>query len=285
MIKRQHRTKKPNVGVPLNKHDPLTRGLRYAFDFNEGGGGYSVGLPNMALPVVTSTIPTDGTIGSATNVTWHPGRYLTWASSTTSYIDCGANDDTTAEVTWIARVRPTTLTGLLTLFGQNKTDGTESIDSVYLESSKLSWWVGTGSGTSTQFINGTATLSANTWYRFVGRRSGAAGAWTYTTWINEEQDDTASTATNPLVQSSDGTFRIGFAGAYTGAPFVGDYDYFFLWDRALIDADLLSISRNPWKIFEPVNQRVYFNTLGVSPPPPPSPIPVFMHHYKQQGAA
>lgn len=33
-------------------------------------------------------------------------------------------------------------------------------------------------------------------------------------------------------------------------------------------------------------RRVYTTYIaGVSPPPPPSPIPVFMHHYKQQGAA
>ena len=226
LLTSKRRTKKPNVGAQLNQGDWRVKYLRYCFPFNEGGGGYSVGLRNQALPLVTSTIPTDGLIGSSANVTWTPRGCgaLAYASSTSSYVDCGQNDNTTGEITWFAHVRPTTLSGLLTIFGQNRAAGDESIESVYLESSKLSWWICHTSITVVQVINGTATLSANTSYRFAGRRSGSSGNWTYTTWINEVQDDSASSSNNPIVYgaAADGNFRIGFAGNYTGAPFVGD---------------------------------------------------------------
>jgi hypothetical protein len=257
------RTKKPNAGARLNAADPRARGLRYALAFNEGGGGYlaSAGDLRNHAPQgpAPSTVPTAPVIGSAANVTWSAKRCLTYASSTSSYVDLGQNDDTTGEVTWVAHVRPTSIPALSTIFGQNRVDGSESIDSVYLSSGKLSWWSNSGS-TGTEVINGTATLSADTSYRLAGRRSGSAGAWTYTTWINEEQDDTAAYASNPsLYTSPDGNFCVGFAGAYTGAPFIGDYDCFFFWHGvALKDPDLLALSANPWQLFEPAKRSWSF---------------------------
>jgi hypothetical protein len=266
----RRRTRKPNVGAPISLRHPLAYGLRYAFAFNEGSGGGTVegAIRNHALPLTATTTPTHGLLGSTTNVTWTPrqGGALAFANSTTSYVDCGPNDDTTGNLTWVAHVYPTSLPALATIFGQNDSVGTESYQSIYLESGKLTWWDrtggGGGAGTNTQVINGTATLSVNTPYRLAGRREGAAGSWAYTTFINEEQDDTG-TGGDPTVRNLDSTFRIGFAGLYTGAPFIGDYVCFFLWNGvALKDGDLLSLSRNPWQLFAAPSRKWLLNAAA-----------------------
>lgn len=258
IIGAKRRTRKPPVGANLNFRDRRVRGLRYAFVFNENGGGGTVdgSLRNLALPHTATTLPTHGLLGSTTNITWTPrwNGALAYTSSTTSYVDCGANDDTTGEITWLAWVYPTTLPSLATLFGQNKADGSESIDSVYLTSGgNLSWWIHRAGGEN-EILNGSASsVAANTFYRLAGRRKGASGAWDYDQWINEELNDTATGSTlDPATNSNDGNFRVGFAGLFTGAPFVGDYVLFLLWHGvALKDDDVLSLSANPWQLWEP----------------------------------
>jgi hypothetical protein len=284
VLTRKPRARKPPLSAGLNLAHKWAPGLRYALAFNEPGyteGGVRL-VRNHAYPLQASTTtpPTKvGSFGTATtDLSWVAGppfsrQSLRWASSTTSYVDLGQNDNTTGEMTWLAWMRPTSLTGLLCVFGQNKSDGSESCDSIYLESSKVSWWTHFPSvPTTTQILNGTATLSTNTFYRCVGRRSGAAGAWTYTTWINETQDDTATNANQPgVTTAADGNFRVGFAGAYTGAPFVGDYYFFGLWTRALPDSAIRSLSLNPWQLWSmpslaPAPRRGLVSVGGGEPP-------------------
>lgn len=250
--KRRHR--KPNVGAMPNYSHPLMQGARYLFPFNEGGGGYTgSSLRNLALPQTATTLPTDGTIGSTTNVTWTPrgDGGLAYANSTTSYVDCGANDDTTGEITWFAWIFPTSLPTLSTLFGQNTSGGGESIDSLYLRSTgRLAWYINHSIG-ETEILNGTASsIATNQLYRLAGRRKGVAFSWDYDQWINEKLDDSATGSTfNPTTEVADGNFRLGFAGSYTGAPFIGDFRFFYLTTRALKDHDVLSLSENPWQLW------------------------------------
>lgn len=269
IISGKRRTKKPNVGARLNYADPRTRRLRYAFPFNEGGGGYAAGisLKNHALPLTATTQPTDGLIGSTTSVTWHPKGCLNYASSTTSYVDAGANDDTTGEITWIAWVLPRSLAALSTIFGQNTSGGNESLDSVYFATNgRVSWFIN-HSGGLLEVLNGTiGSIVVDTPYRLAGRRAGSTGAWTYHQWINEKLDDTATGVTqNPAVRASDGNFRVGFAGLFTSAPFVGDYTLFLFWNGvALKDDQLLDLSANPWQLWEKPRGRFAIKTVSAS---------------------
>lgn len=251
----RRRTRKPSVAAQFNRRHPLLDGAtpRYVFAFNDWGGGGTVNgsIRNHALPLTATTLPTHGLLGSTTDMTWFPrgdGCLNSTGGGTSDYIDCGPNSDTTGEIWWVCHFRPTDLTGLKTIFGQNTISGDESIDSIYLESSKVSWWTYQGASAA-QILNGGATLSVDTRYRFAGRRSGAAGSWTYTTWINEVQDDTATTASNPATNGSGGNFRLMFAGLYNAARFSGDFEFFALGLGAPKDDAMLGISLNPWQLW------------------------------------
>ncbi len=253
---------KPPFGTRLDPTQPGFKGLYYALPLNDKSGQTAFNEPQYYDRSVTlystAAMPS---LGSATTVKFDNGGLL-YTSSTTSFLDCGQNDRTTGELSWIAHCKPTSFAALVTIFGQNTSGGDESVDSIYLESTKLTWWI--YSGSSEQVLNGTATLEVNKKYRFAGRRSGASGAWSYTTWIDEVPDDTNTTTGNHAVRAGDGNLRVGFAGAYTGAPFVGTYDCFFLWRRALPTEELLGYSRNPYNLYLP-------RPLSVAVPPPAAP--------------
>ncbi len=61
-------------------------------------------------------------------------------------------------------------------------------------------------------------------------------------------------------------------------PHDGWAEYVAFWDRSLSDAELNSFRRNPWQLFKPQKQYLYFAEAGGG-----ISIPVIMNHLRNQG--
>jgi hypothetical protein len=97
---------------------------------------------------------------------------------------------------------------------------------------RISW------GWSDYLKTSSTNLENNTWYFVVVTRSGVAGNWNATIYINGIQDGTANTATNPT--ATDANTRIGQdnVNAYY---FDGRIDEVGLWERALTQEEITSL--------------------------------------------
>lgn len=240
---------KPPFGTRLNLGHPLCRDLRYAFAFNEPTGSFR--LHNAAAPLTSSTATQAATASRGTGATV-VGQGVRFDNSTTAYLELGDTGAlAAANLTVIMRVRHDGGAGTLhTLLGANDAVGNEGGIAIYRESSLLSVWQGTGNSASVNVCNGAGTLSADRWYTVAVRRRVVTGTYFYTTWIDGRQDDTGSTASAPFDQPDDsGLARIGFAGAYTGAPWSGWIDWAYVWLRPLGDAEVPEVVRNPWQVW------------------------------------
>lgn len=287
MSHRRWGTQIPPLGTRLDPCTTGRAGLHWALPFNDQAGVTvfnELQYYDRSNTVYTQT--THPTLGDLTGVglSWLKGNGMRYTSTTTSFVDCGQNDITTGEITWLAWLKPNTLPTLSSIFGQNISSGVESIDSVYLTSGgNVSWWVN-NTGGQTEELNGTAgSVEADNFYRIAGRRSGVSGAWNYSVWINERLNDSATGVTrNPAVRASDGNFTVGFAGAYTGAPFVGDYFGFWFWrNRALSDDTILHYSKRPGDLYMPRRAFLAWEDGGGGGG---LSIPVAMHNYRRRRA-
>lgn len=265
-------SQKPPFGTPLDYNHPSTLGLRWALPFNEGRGAT---LYNPLRHVTTTlSYPTLGA-----TATWM-GPGLDFGATTTSLVDLGAQADLVNDFTVLMRVKTDTVAGLRTFFGMNSSGGAERVTgSLYLESAKVSYWEGSGND---HVLVGVQTLAVNTWYTvgFARQATGGSPAWNLTSYVNGTQEETATNNRTPSTASA-GNLRVGFAGSYTGAPWDGLIDWFFLWTRALSLTEIQQIQAAPFDLYYRAPSLWFVPQGGGGG----TAVPVFYHHLQTQGIA
>lgn len=231
---------RPLHGTLIDWSHPSTDRLRHAFLLNDGGGiplnstGYWAEFPSIGAGRTWTGAGWDG------NVQDHDG-------STTAYLDLGAQADLTGDFAVVARVRTDTTTGLHTVFGSNKSDGSERIaGSLYVENDattgsvpKFVYW---RSDVATAVV-GATTVAIGQWYTVGVVLSGT----TATIYLDGKIDGSGTVA--GAITATAGNFRVGFAGAYTGAAWDGQIALFCLWTRPQPPDEALSLSVDPYQVW------------------------------------
>jgi hypothetical protein len=239
-------TQKPPVAARLNWSHPSAKGLRYALPFNEGVGTVAI---NQAYPYTVAVAggATTGTL--AAGATWAAGRGLNFAGGATSYVQLPVDTGLAGQISILMRAYLGDATGVRALYGDNTVSGNERSVASYVNASKVEVWHGT-TATPVQPIVGVQTISTGRWYTYAMVRSGASGAWNYSSYIDGVVDATGSTASNPDNTGAT-NWRVGFAGGYTGAPWSGWIDYFYLWTRVLSSSEVQDLTGAPFSLYAP----------------------------------
>lgn len=232
---------RPPFGTQIDWGHPSADRLRHAFLFNDGGGppvnsaGYVVTMPTLAA-----------------GATWARDS-INYDGGTTAYVDTGTQSDLNVEMTVLVEFNIDSTASTRALFGDNQSNGTEKCGTAYVESTKLTFWQSSGSGTSVKVLTGAVTITAGTRYRAVITRSGANGAWTVTSYLRTEdggavQDATGTTATT-INLTSIGSMRVGSPGAFAGSNFDGVIPLFCLWTRAMSPAEAFALLDDPYQLW------------------------------------
>jgi hypothetical protein len=87
-------------------------------------------------------------------------------------------------------------------------------------------------------VTGTRDVALNQWHHAVLTRSGSAGAWTYTLYLDGTLDASAAVSANPDAQQG---AALGRLGALAGGNFAGSLDGASAWDRALPAAEVRAL--------------------------------------------
>lgn len=244
------RSPRPQSGSGLNMANPITRSMRYAFTFNEGGGTRAI---NLAKPLAPSA--PDGMVGSAAKF----GPYgIDFANNSNSNVSIGDDNNIGgAAVTVACRFRMKNLTGLQAIFGDNESGGNENQLSIYVESSKISVWsTPSGTGTSVQSINGTATLIANRSYDLAI----VATPPNFSSYLDGSLDDSGAAGSAASSRTSADVSYIGRAGGYTSAMLQGYIEYFHVWTRALSASEIMQLRADPYALVSPNQASRFYMT-------------------------
>lgn len=211
----------------------------------------SIYLPTSLRPVdVMRRYPVADTSSTATINTGAVGRVWDFgAGSTTSRIVTPTNSiNSIGGVTIVAVIRPTSFAALASI-----------CSSLSTAINGLQWRI-TTSGNLEAVCAGVAVLSTDTAALTVNRWS------TVALRILTGSGARSTFATNGIIGASpttDTTATINGTGAigerYTGSsqPFVGQMALLAQFDSLLSDADLKSITAQPWQMFRPVGRRIW----------------------------
>lgn len=245
---------KPVLGACLNPSHPLAHGLLGAYLFNEPAGNvaYALGVDkHIALTSMTHDVCAQGLgIGGADGNS-HA------ASAVTAY-----SAVTTAVVRFVRTKTPSTSIYSWPLASHHTTDAVASDWFFYINPSDsklridIPWVAG-------NVVSGATALVTGTPYTLAFTRTGSAGSWTYTIYINGKQDGSASTASNPAGNAEANNVLSLSAGQTVGdhSP-AGVLTLFLRYNRALTPGELAHIHRDPHCMFTPPALQRYTRVAG-----------------------
>jgi Concanavalin A-like lectin/glucanases superfamily len=261
---------KPPPATPIAWGNPIATGLKGAWTFSEGAGliaGEASGLAG-------------GTGAIQSGITWAPGKFgpaLQFDSSHVVDIGLTARSQISlpGEMTVAMWINPASVGAQQYLAGDFNSGGSLSQWAVNITAAGVIQTLANGgSGGAT----GGLALAAGTWYQIVCTRKGAAGAWTYSIYVNAVQDGyVVNVAQNPDAQQG---ACIGRAGNYAGGlQYGGKIDSFFLFNRAWTYEQVREIyARGFGILFAPPRRRVISQAVAaVGTPPGSSPVSIFMY--------
>lgn len=98
------------------------------------------------------------------------------------------------------------------------------------------------------FTGQSSSISVGRYYFYVGRVSNTGEV---SVWVNGVKGGTVATLTGTIQAPKATALRVGVR---TTSASDGDVGATFMWNRALSDAEIVSLSSNPWQIFSPINK-------------------------------
>lgn len=240
---------KPLFNAPINWGNPLTNGLVFAFLMNQGSVNATENYVNPAFASPYQSASTQiihhYTLEGPANLSAAKGGWffnggadlLMRTSDNTAMTTAGFD---TGPVTVVCDCTPTgTISTLQFLFASGSNVNTYAM-AIRTSTLTIGW------GAAYQDTAG-STLTTNTRYVMAAVRSGTAGAWTATGYINGKQDSQVTgIATNPTV---DVNVNIGSLPPSISFPFTGYIDYCYGWRRALEATEIQSLYVDPYQIF------------------------------------
>lgn len=226
------RTSQPQQPVGIDWSNPLTRGLRVAVN----AAGYNIARPSIA---------TD------------KGKAFSWVRGTPNAIDTGVVNAAVSGHTCLVFARhPSLLTSYPEAYLSSSVAGnngfTFSTEAAVGSTPNQTFKLSLTHGGIAQYTSVTNISGSNTSVlplAFSATVSGSVRFFARGLFLD-------SVATGAINQNSS-TLRIG------GRPWFSDYyaNYdlpgLFYWNRALSDAEIKSLSNNPWQIFQPTSRAIF----------------------------
>lgn len=264
-------TRKPPAWAVVDWQHPLARDLTYCLLFNQGGGttlAGELGLPTGRGPIT----PTKTAITLSAGATWGFGA-LNFDDSVNAIVDLGSQNGLTGtNFTIISRVKMASDLAdgeLRTINGQNNSGGSEKIlGSIYLEDiagggsvdQRFTYW---RNDTARNLLSTTSPVSPQ-WYTVGLTVSGSAGVL----YVDGVAENTSSTIPAAQTTANPGNLRVGFAGAFTGAPWSGLIDFWYLWyGRALSEREVRAVTTRPYAFILATPPKRRFGRASAAPGP------------------
>lgn len=269
-----------NLANPVNWQSPLNRGLVARYMVIDGFGGKGGYYRNLARPRMLGTL-TNG-------ATWlgkrGPGNIgvLNLVGASSNYVLMGATDfPTSGDMTFACRMRMTVETGSMISFS-NTGEPTKIIDWSIRPFGKQRFEL--FDGTNNPFVDGAFNLSNTGLHTIMAVRKAGSTLKVYVNGVEEGSvSDTASGSLDDGSQLWSIGLRRDTYGAY--ATMVGDD--FCGWNRAF-SADEVKLWHSEVRLGSPttLTRSPAFSPLIFLPAAPSGgTVPVFVHHYRMQGAA
>ncbi len=123
---------------------------------------------------------------------------------------------------------------------------------------------------------GSQAITDSDWHMVALVRTGTAGAWVYTVWIDGLLDDSNGTAYNPNTGTHEFTLAILHETALGSHVFNGNFASAALYDRALAPSEFQKFASDEHAIVRPM-QQIPVGTAAVAGG---LSIPIAAHHYK-----
>ena len=254
---------KPNLGVPINWSNPLSKGLVGCWLMNEGGGN------------IIADLSGNGRNGSVVNALWSPGKYGTTLAFDDSgdYVDLGRASwvDYLPEISIVASVKNNNVSKV----GTNDyiVDKWTNWNCFYLawdatEKFHFEVRTNTAGGVSVQSSVRDGTIQ----HHLAGTYDGA----NIRLYVNGELDGGPKAQTG-TVRSAVNNLYISSSVNSATTSWDGIIDYVFIYNRALSASEIAELYRNPFGIFQPTFSVWWYSGIGGEPPA--TSIPIFMYHY------
>ena len=241
------RTRQPQQVTPINWANPITRGLIVARNghttFNSAGGVFSyVGSPGQVVTidgVGTSFSSAGGTgVSVGTSAAYNP-----------------------SDMTVFCIFTPATVAATSQLMSRDDASLGRSF-TFDLHSSAgfgLRFYVNGGGSVGTNELREGVTAASGRRYVAAATLSGAVSKLYSNGYV------VASSVSFPAKNASTGDTQIG-RRTYSGfnEPANGVMPICLMWSRALSEAEIRSVSVNPWQIFAPISRNVFAEVVGGS---------------------
>lgn len=155
--------------------------------------------------------------------------------------------------TLFALANPSALTGAHIMCGLAHSGSSSNVAEIYLNNEgRALFFENNSSSGSDQVITSPGVVSVGSWQSVFGRTSAAGHS------VITNRNSTGPDGNATLTQSVD-QFNIGverYNGSY-GNQFKGQIPIAACWNRALSDAEVAELQRNPWQLFRPVQRRIW----------------------------
>jgi hypothetical protein len=243
--------KQPPLGTQLNRSHPLAQGLVGAYIFNQGGGFSVIDSTSRSGPARNAPNGAGSANQFIKPLLYSNGLYgLEMVSSGTLGGQPNLSQYLTGEITVSCWFVCTNVQTRLTLFNDFRSPGTNTTDHNFNvgmgPSGPVKIGVSWASGGVESMNAGLTTISNNTLYHLVAIRSGVAGNWTVSIYLNGVLDNQITgITTNPS-----GVLSSTFFGArFNGSSFGGTISDFFIWNKALDPTSVRRLYTDTYSMF------------------------------------
>lgn len=237
---------KPTAGAQVDWTHPLARGLVAAWLFNQG-----------ELLDYTKFGANGVNNGSTVDVGKFGGSARKFVTASTQFINIGTPPrlNLTSEMTFVGWVNPSAanLGNTQFIVGANNAGGAARQNSLRVSSSSTLQFL----WANAVMASAPTTLLAGRWVQVGAKRSGVAGAWTATIYLNGKVNGTGTTATNPSAQTTFAIARDG-ASVVANGTFGGSMDHLLVYNRALLDTEVAQLYGDPFCLIQASHLRRYF---------------------------
>ena len=172
------------------------------------------------------------------------------------------------DITIFTICTPTAVSGVQGLLQADNSGSNRRDFQFRLDNNKVSFipFVGGSNGS----ISSTTTLSTGVRHKLGASHSSTLGSNNYSVYVDGEKDN-SGTKTGAL----DSDYPTTLIGAYSTTAaaldggsyideFAGEIELVYVWDRVLSDSDYRLINKDPYQIFKPIIEDVYFVSTGES---------------------
>ena len=271
-FQKQSRVQKPGLGRQLDKDNSLTKGMVLCYPFNERGG---TPIEVIKHYPTTFVVPAD--------ISWNnslPGPVLRFTDAANQhYVNCGIRSEVNGleQISIFARFLTTTLTGgaaglrsVIDKIGDPISGWVLRIRTTLAPVESLDWTIFNGDYRT--ILTAANVVKANTWYNVIAIYNTNAAINNLQLIVFAENSSlltwVKSTVTAGNITSGLGILAIG-SNTIPGhgvRHWAGDIALSYLWNRAISDAEVMSLLQNPYQIFLPKKRQVFFAVADLNLP-------------------